>query len=203
MYSLVSAVYAHVLWRGQIFSIFAAATNDDPVLFPTSYVTAPKHVNNQVEVSESIFFAEIANCESDIAFFAARHDADTRQWLLKDFDKWFSDPGDSRAYVLLGYPGVGKSVMAGVLAQRWRKAGHLGAAYFCRHNDSTRNDPRCLLGTIASQLCECSSQYNSIVGGESGIRKLLSNSNLGVQELFTKLLQEPLHNLCATLPRES
>jgi len=31
------------------------------------------------------------------------------------------------------------------------------------------------------------------MGGESGIRKLLSNSNLGVQELFTKLLQEPLH----------
>ena len=140
-----------------------------------------------------IVFIEISNCESDIAFLAARHDAATRQWLLKDFDKWFSDPGDSRAYVLLGDPGVGKSVMAGVLAQRSRKAGHLGAAYFCRHNDSTRNDPRYLLGTIASQLCECSSEYNSIMGGEGGIRKLLGNSNLGVQELFTKLLQEPLY----------
>ena len=138
------------------------------------------------------FFSEIANCESDIAFFAARCDAATRQWLLEDFDKWFSDPGDSRAYVLLGDPGVGKSVMAGVLAQRSRKTGHLGAAYFCRHNDGTRNDPRCLLGTIASQLCECNSEYNSIMGGEGGIRKLLGNSNLGVQELFTKLLQEPL-----------
>ena len=146
------------------------------------------------------FFTEIANFESEIAYLAARHDADTRQWLLKDFDKWFSDPGDSRAYVLLGDPGVGKSVMAGVLAQRSREAGHLGAAYFCRHNDNTRNDPRCLLGTIASQLCECSSEYNSIMGGEGGIRNLLGNCNLGVQELFTKLLQEPLGkcnlNLC-------
>ena len=123
----------------------------------------------------------------------ARHDPATRQWLFKDFGQWFSDPGDSRAYVVLGDPGVGKSVMAGVLAQRWSKAGHLGAAYFCRHNDSTRNDPRYLLGTIASQLCECSCEYNSIMGGEGGIRKLLGNSNLGVQELFTKLLQEPLH----------
>ena len=137
-------------------------------------------------------FTEIANCEADIAFYAERQHAATREWLLQDFKKWFSDPGDSRAYVLLGDPGVGKSVMAGVLAQRSRKVGHLGAAHFCRHNDNTRNDPRCLLGTIASQLCECSSEYNSIMGGEGGIRKLLGNSNLGVQELFTKLLQEPL-----------
>ena len=139
-----------------------------------------------------LLFTEIANCEADIVFFAERHDEDTRQWLLKDFDKWFSDPGDSRAYVLLGDPGVGKSVMAGVLAQRSKKAGNLGAAYFCRHNDGTRNHPRYLLGTIACQLCKCNSQYNSIVGGEGGVRKLLGNTNLGVQELFTKLLQEPL-----------
>ena len=139
-----------------------------------------------------LLFTEIANCDSDIAFFAARHDPATRQWLLKDFDKWFSDPGDSRAYVLLGDPGVGKSVMAGVLAQRSKEAGALGAAYFCRHNDSTRNDPRYLLGTIAYQLYQCNSQYSSIVGGEGGIRNLLGNSNLGIQELFTKLLQEPL-----------
>jgi len=113
---------------------------------------------------------------------------------LTDFDKWFVDPGDSRAYVVLGDPGVGKSVMAGVLAQRSRTAGNLGAVYFCRHNDSTRNDPRYLLGTVASQLCECSREYNSIMGGEGGIRKLLGNSNLhvGVQELFSKLLQEPV-----------
>ncbi|KAL9974422.1 hypothetical protein ACROYT_G011450 [Oculina patagonica] len=135
---------------------------------------------------------EIASFEGDIAFFAKRHDSDTRQWFFDDFDAWFHDPGDSRAYVLLGDPGVGKSVMAGVLAQRMRRTGHLGAAYFCRHNDGTRNDPRYLLGTVACQLCECNSQYNTIVGGEGGVRKMLGNSKLGIQELFTKLLQEPL-----------
>ena len=94
--------------------------------------------------------------------------------------------------MLLGDAGVGKSVMAGVLAQRMRGAGNLGAAYFCRHNVDTRNNPRYLLVTIACQLCKCNSQYNSVVGGEGGIRKLLDSSELGVQELFTKLLLEPL-----------
>ena len=78
------------------------------------------------------------------------------------------------------------------MAHRMRKTGHLGAAYFCRHNDGTRNDPRYLLGTVARQLCDCNRQYKVIIGGESGVKMLLGHSKLGVQELFTKLLQEPL-----------
>ena len=141
-------------------------------------------------------FPEIASCESDIAFFSKRRHPDTRQWFFDDFDEWFLDPGDSRAYVLQGDPGVGKSVMAGVMAQRMRETGHLGAAYFCRHNDGTRNDPRYLLGTVARQLCDCSTEFKVTVGGENGVKMLLGNSKLGVRELFTKLLQEPL-NKCS------
>ena len=140
----------------------------------------------------SLSLSEISNCEADIAFFAGRHDEDTRLWLINDFHNWFSDPGDSRAYVLLGDAGVGKSVMSGALAQRAKKAEHLGAAYFCRHSDGTRNDPRYLLGTVACQLCACNSQYSNVVGGEGGVRMMLANSKLGVLELFTKLLHEPL-----------
>ena len=137
-------------------------------------------------------FSEIASCEAEITFFAKRYDSDTRQWFFDDFDEWFRDPGDSRAYVLLGDPGVGKSVMAGVMAQRMRKTGQLGAAYFCCHNDGTRNNPRYLLGTVALQLCDCNTQYKVFIGGENRVKMLLGNSKLGVRELFTKLLQEPL-----------
>ena len=139
-----------------------------------------------------LFNAEIAHCEADIASYAGRCHKDTRQWLFDDFDIWFSGLGDSRAYVLLGDAGVGKSVIAGALAQRMKKTGCLGAAYFCRHYDDTRIDPRNLLGTIACQLCNCNSQYSKIMGGEDGVRIMLANSNLGVQELCTKLLEEPL-----------
>ena len=138
------------------------------------------------------FCAEFAYCEADITFFAARHDEDTREWLFKDFDKWFSDPGDSRAYVLLGDAGIGKSVIAGALTQRARNKGHLGAAYFCRHNDGTRNNPRYLVGTIVRQLCDCNSEISTLVGGEDGVKMMLADSKLGVKELFTKLLEEPL-----------
>ena len=134
--------------------------------------------------------------------FAERYDPDTRKWLLEDFNKWFEDPGESRAYFLLGDAGVGKSVLAAVLAHQKRNAGNLAAAYFCRHNDATRNNPRYLLGTIACQLCKCNEQYTSLVGGEVGIRNSLGNSALGVQELFTKLLQEPLAQCAPAYPRK-
>ena len=148
------------------------------------------------------FSAEFAYCEADITFFAARHDEDTRKWLFKDFDKWFSDPGDSRAYVLLGDAGIGKSVIAGALTQRARNKGHLGAAYFCRHNDGTRNNPRYLVGTIARQLCDCNSEISTLVGGEDGVKMMLTDSKLGVKELFTKLLEEPLGKCLSCQPRK-
>ena len=155
------------------------------------------------QLINSLFNAEIANCEGDIEFFAARRDKDTRQWLFQDFDEWFSNPPEnSKAYVLLGDAGVGKSVMAGALAKRTREAGNLVAAYFCRYNDRTRNDPRNLLGTIACQLCDCISEYNHIMGGKDGVRIMLANSNLGVLELCTKLLEEPLGKCRQILQRK-
>ncbi|KAJ7375990.1 hypothetical protein OS493_037542 [Desmophyllum pertusum] len=152
---------AHV--EDQLSSAFFQESREDG-----SYEGPANVVSQQYRSNVSV---EIASFEADIAFFAKRHDPDTRQWLFDDFDAWFRDPGDSRAYVLLGDPGVGKSVLAAVLAQRTRGAGHLGAAYFCRHNDGTRNDPRYLLGTIASQLCDCNTQYKAIVGGEEPLSK--------------------------------
>ena len=68
----------------------------------------------------------------------------------------------------------------------------MAAAFFCRHYDGTRRDPRYLLGTIAYQLCNCHYQYNRLLGGEEEIHRMLANSKLGLHELFTKLFEEPL-----------
>ena len=87
----------------------------------------------------------------------------------------------------MGDAGVGKSVIAAALAKRTQADGRLGACYFCRHNDTTRNNPRSLIRTIAYQLCKYNKEYNTKVRGT-----ILTNSALGLHELFTKLLHEPL-----------
>ena len=78
------------------------------------------------------------------------------------------------------------------MAKRTQADGRLGACYFCRHNDSTRNNPRNLIGTIAYQLCKYNKEYRTKVGGQSRVTTILANSALGFNELFTKLLHEPL-----------
>ena len=138
------------------------------------------------------FLPEISSFESDIEYFAKFYDDATRHWLFADFNRWFSNPGESRAYVLLGDAGVGKSVIAAALAKRTQADGRLGACYFCRHNDSTRNNPRNLIGTIAYQLCKYNKEYSTMVGGPGRVTTILANSSLRFNELFTKLLHEPL-----------
>ena len=92
----------------------------------------------------------------------------------------------------MGDAGVGKTVIAAALAKRTQADARLGACYFCRHNDNTRNNPRSLIGTIAYQLCKYNKEYRTNVGGESRVTTILANSSLRFNELFTKLLHEPL-----------
>ena len=92
----------------------------------------------------------------------------------------------------MGDPGVGKSVIAAELVKRKQKEKRFGACYFCLERDNIRSDPRNLIGTVAYQLCKYIEQYRTKVGGESSVTTILANSVLGFNELFTKLLQEPL-----------
>ena len=148
-----------------------------------------------------VVFSDFSTCEADIDYYFGQYDSDTRQWLLEDFDEWFKDPGDSRAYVLLGDAGVGKSVIAAVISQRAKDSGNMAAAFFCRHYDGTRRDPKYLLGTVAYQLSNCHSEYGKRVGGVDGILRMLANSNLGVHKLFTNLLEEPLSHYNSSMKK--
>ena len=140
----------------------------------------------------NFYFVDFANCVSDITNNANLLHENTRQWFFEKFDKWFSGP-DSRAFVLLGDAGVGKSVIAGAMAQRKRDAGELGCAFFCRNREERRNDPKNVIGTIARDLCKCINEYSKIVGGEKGVANVFKKKKeLGVPDLFTQLLEEPL-----------
>ena len=142
----------------------------------------------------NFYLVEFANCVSDITNNANLLHENTRQWFFKEFDKWFSGPVDSRsrAFLFLGDAGVGKSVIAGALAKYKKDAEELGCAFFCRNREEGRNDPRKVIGTIARDLCKCINEYSKIVGGEKGVANVLKDKELGVPDLFTKLLEEPL-----------
>ncbi|XP_046856499.1 uncharacterized protein LOC124449606 [Xenia sp. Carnegie-2017] len=152
-------------------------------------------LQDKVEQLYQSYINDFANCDSDIDVHYQKFDPETRKWLINDFSAWFDEPGESRAFVFMGDAGVGKTVMSAAIAQRAKDDGKLGAAFFFRHNDGTRRDPRSLLASVAYQLGKRFPDYLKLLGGVSGIQKRLSDTKLGVQELFTKFFEDPLWKL--------
>ncbi|KAJ3032545.1 hypothetical protein HDV00_007406 [Rhizophlyctis rosea] len=79
------------------------------------------------------------------------HQKGTRIWLLDEVSKWLHDE-TSRVFWLKGAPGVGKSVVAGMVANELQSGLHLGAAFFCKHDDINKKDAKKLIHTIANGL---------------------------------------------------
>ncbi|KAJ3040645.1 hypothetical protein HDV00_010670 [Rhizophlyctis rosea] len=75
----------------------------------------------------------------------------TRTWLLDEIFGWLNDSAH-RLFWLKGNPGVGKSVMAAMVANALQSGLHLGATFFCKHDDLNRRDALKLLHTIACGL---------------------------------------------------
>ncbi|KAI8849672.1 hypothetical protein BC829DRAFT_432357 [Chytridium lagenaria] len=131
--------------------------------------------------------------DSERRLLESRHAEGTRQWLLEDVVNWAVDTEASRVMWLRGDAGVGKSIMAAVVASELLGRNRLGTTFFCRYNNNQRNTPRSLITTIAYGL----SQWDVSLGRDL-LTVQASNPNL-LQEpnnvIFKSLILEPLLRL--------
>ncbi|KAJ3089135.1 hypothetical protein HK102_007123 [Quaeritorhiza haematococci] len=130
----------------------------------------------------------------------------TRRWLLDEIRQWLSssspsssdsDGKDHKVMWLNGGAGVGKSIMAWLVANELTKNGELGSQFFCRHNDNLKNDPHMLVNTVAYDLAQWSKEIRSRLlrlyeEDRTRDRSLLKES---VATKFRTLVLEPLRNL--------
>ncbi|KAJ1569973.1 hypothetical protein HK096_007843 [Nowakowskiella sp. JEL0078] len=124
------------------------------------------------------------------------HVRGTRSWLLVkilDFVNQKSTSKDDRVLWLCGSDGVGKSVSAALVAKELQMRNMLGATFFAKHNDNSRNNARKLIATIAYMLTEWNRTF--------GVMLLdICNKNNDIltkplPEMFESLIQIPLQNL--------
>ncbi|KAI8853678.1 hypothetical protein BC829DRAFT_429816 [Chytridium lagenaria] len=126
----------------------------------------------------------------EMKMLKSRHAEGTRSWLLEDVVRWATDLDSSRVMWLRGDAGVGKSIMAAVVATDLLSKARLGTAFFCRYNNHLRNSPRSLILTFAYGL----TQWDASVGEDilqisQEKPDLLSEPN---SVIFRELILEPL-----------
>ncbi|XP_046857559.1 uncharacterized protein LOC124450952 [Xenia sp. Carnegie-2017] len=117
----------------------------------------------------------------------------TRQWLFEKLKTWFNDRSEdaSNVMILIAGPGVGKSVFAAEVCRRYSEKKKLAASHFCRYNRSDYRNPRMLIESLASSMCDTISEFKSKLNEELH----RNHSKESITYAFRVLLNNPLHLL--------
>ncbi|CAB4035599.1 E3 ubiquitin- ligase DZIP3 [Paramuricea clavata] len=116
----------------------------------------------------------------------------TRQWLFDKLSSWFTDKNsDSTVMILTAGPGVGKSVFAAEVCRMYAEEGQLAACHFCQYKNSDYRDPRMIIESLASIMCE------NVKGFKAKLDEQLQrrHSRETLSDAFRVLLNDPLYAL--------
>ena len=120
----------------------------------------------------------------------------TRLSVFAKVESWLNDRSSlNRVMVISGNAGMGKSVISGVVCEKMQEAGQLAGSHFCQHDRARHRNPKVMLQSLASQLCDFLPDYKKNL-----VEKLSKNlgveiNNMEVKDLFEVLFEEPLTSL--------
>ena len=127
---------------------------------------------------------------------ADRYVDGTRLSFFSAVDSWLNDSSSpNRVMVISGSAGMGKSVISAVICGKMQDAGRLAGSHFCQHDRARHRNPKVMLQSLASQLCDILPEYKKAL-----VEKLSRNlgveiNNMEVKDLFEVLFKEPLASL--------
>ncbi len=110
-----------------------------------------------------------------------------RKWLLEELQDWYEGDEGSRAFWIVGQPGVGKSALAAEIVHRNKQ--NIIAAQFCEWNKPNHRDARQVIKSIAFQIATRLSDYRKYLLTLPELDKLNDRNE---SELFDYLLANPL-----------
>ena len=121
-----------------------------------------------------------------------------RRWLIEQIEEWLDDSSGQRIAILTGEPGIGKSAFAANFSHRNPR---VAAAIFCRYDMPLYNNPCTIIMTLSFLLACRLPDYRKM------LYEILDNerfiNNMSPQELFVRLLSDPLGSCSINGGRES
>ena len=155
-------------------------------------------VEVQRENRENETLKKLAKIETlkNVRNHADRYLDGTRLSFFSAVYSWLNDRSSpNRVMVISGSAGMGKSVISAVICEKMQDAGQLAGSHFCQHDRVRHRNPKVMLQSLASQLCDILPEYKKAL-----VEKLSRNlgveiNNMEVKELFEVLFEEPLASL--------
>ena len=127
---------------------------------------------------------------------ADRYVDGTRLSLFSAVDSWLDDRSSpNRVMVISGSAGMGKSVISAVICEKMQDAGWLAGSHFCQHDRVRHRNPKVMLQSLASQLCDILPEYKKALVEKLSRNLGLEINNMEVKDLFEVLFEEPLASL--------
>ena len=132
----------------------------------------------------------------NVRYHADRYVEGTRLSIFAKVESWLNDRSSpNRVMVISGNAGMGKSVISAVMCEKMQDAGRLAGSHFCQHDRARHRNPKVMLQSLASQLCDFLPDYKKAL-----VEKLSRNlgveiNNMEVKDVFEVLFEEPLTSL--------
>ena len=147
---------------------------------------------------ENEILKKLAKVETlkNLRYHADRYIDGTRLSIFSTVESWVNDrKSPNRVMVISGNAGMGKSVISAVMCEKMQEAGRLAGSHFCQHDRARYRNPKVMLQSLASQLCDFLPDYKKAL-----VEKLSRNlgveiNNMEVKDLFDVLFGEPLTSL--------
>ena len=127
---------------------------------------------------------------------ADRYVEGTRLSFFSAVDSWLNDRScPNRVMVISGIAGMGKSVISAVICEKMQDAGRLAGSHFCQHDRARHRNPKVMLQSLASQLCDILPEYKKALMEKLSRNLGVEINNMEVKDLFEVLFEEPLASL--------
>ena len=132
----------------------------------------------------------------NVRYHADRYVEGTRLSVFAKVESWLNDRSSpNRVMVISGNAGMGKSVISAVMCEKMRDAGRLAGNHFCQHGSALHGNPKVMLQSLASQLCDSLPNYKKTLAEKLSRNLGVEINNMEVKDLFEVLFEEPLASL--------
>ena len=132
----------------------------------------------------------------NVRYHAGRYVEGTRLSIFAKVESWLDDRSSpNRVMVISGNAGMGKSVISAVMCKKMQEAGQLAGSHFWQHDRVRHSNPRVMLQSLASQLCDFLPGYKKALVEELSGNLGVEINSMEVKDLFEVLFEQPLANL--------